>query len=378
MTKWEFKIVLMAATVLIGGSRMAGQELHPDLNIISIERYDQYNNLFQYHESEWIGSDVVCSIPLSSNRVLWLFGDTLLGKVKNKKRVGSGPYINNSIAIQIIGENDESEITFYWNKQGDKNEAFFTRQEGIPGDYYWPTAGVLLDEVLVIFCYAIDIDKDIGFEIVGSVMIIISNYNEEPTKWEAVYHYFTNWDHHRSFQTALYIEHPYIYFMGYDDLDSKRRAVLARTTGEKLIDLKSSKALEYLVLSDGEKVWRQKPDDLVPLFSPGNTETDIHYISDKKLYVCTTYNPYTDEVFLVTTEHITGPWSKSKSVYKIPEHGGELPCTSYAVRVQSHLSTQPGQLVISYATNAKDDLFGLFSEKGLEIYWPRFILINYD
>ena len=58
----------------------------------------EWDALFQ-RNSGWIGADGDYSIPLTQDTTLWLFSDTLVGKVKDGKRIETS-MINNSIALQ--------------------------------------------------------------------------------------------------------------------------------------------------------------------------------------------------------------------------------------------------------------------------------------
>ena len=57
--------------------------------------------LFQ-RTNGWIGADGDYSIQMSGRTTLWLFGDTVIGQVRNGKRVNA-TMVNNSIALQPIG-----------------------------------------------------------------------------------------------------------------------------------------------------------------------------------------------------------------------------------------------------------------------------------
>src|SRR5262245_52956792 len=73
----------------------------------------------------WIGGDGVYSVVLGPKRVLWLFGDTILGTVKDGKRTGA-TMVNNTIAIQA-GPGKDAAVRFVAGKSQDgKAAAFFT------------------------------------------------------------------------------------------------------------------------------------------------------------------------------------------------------------------------------------------------------------
>src|SRR5262245_21921458 len=83
----------------------------------------------------WIGGDGVYSVALGRKRILWLFGDTLLGTVKEKRRTGA-TMVNNTIAVQS-GRGKDAEIRFVTGKAKDgKPAAFFTPSDG--KGWLWP------------------------------------------------------------------------------------------------------------------------------------------------------------------------------------------------------------------------------------------------
>jgi hypothetical protein len=127
----------------------------------------------------------------------------------------------------------------------------------------------------------------------------------------------------------------------------------------------------------GGHEWGDTPANLVPLFSPGNTETHIQYDPSWDRYFVTTYNPFLPTIYLTTAKELTGPWSEPVCIYEIPEHESvSFDIISYAVRPHPELSTRPGELVISYATNSLGSIAPLFTVEGLGIYHPRFIRVR--
>jgi hypothetical protein len=63
----------------------------------------------------------------------------------------------------------------------------------------------------------------------------------------------------------------------------------------------------------------------------------------------------------------------------VPEHARSFPTSSYAARPHPEFSTKPGELIISYATNVNTmDLDPLFTKEGSEIYYPRFIRVQFE
>src|SRR5262249_12108052 len=85
----------------------------------SAEPKRDWNARFTGQEG-WIGGDGAASVVLGPERILWLFGDSLLGKVKDGKRDGA-TMVNNTLGIQR-----GKEIRFLaGKKENGKPAAFF-------------------------------------------------------------------------------------------------------------------------------------------------------------------------------------------------------------------------------------------------------------
>lgn len=65
---------------------------------IDAQPIPEYNKLFQRAQG-WIGADADYTVKLPKDRVLWLFGDTLLGEVCSGRRLHA-TLINNSLGVQ--------------------------------------------------------------------------------------------------------------------------------------------------------------------------------------------------------------------------------------------------------------------------------------
>src|SRR5436190_234131 len=92
-------------------------------SVVRAEPDAEFNAKFNGQQG-WIGGDCVFSEKLGDDRILWLFGDTLLGAVKDKGRPGAA-IVNNTIGIGA-GRAADSPIRFIHaaGKDG-KPAAFF-------------------------------------------------------------------------------------------------------------------------------------------------------------------------------------------------------------------------------------------------------------
>jgi hypothetical protein len=103
----------------------------------------------------------------------------------------------------------------------------------------------------------------------------------------------------------------------------------------------------------------------------------VNYDDACGCYLCFTYSPFRPDIFLTTAKELTGPWSRPKSIYQIPEHRQfSFHIISYAVRQHPELATRPGEIILTYVTNVPDDVGQLFTKAGSEIYVPRFLRLQ--
>ena len=316
----------------------------------------------------WIGSDLAKSIPIRpGNRVLWLFGDTLVGSVSEGRRQPCAAFINNSIAIQNSAMAPPAGIEFHW---GPDVSSFFPPQPGTDGAYYWPVTGLQLGGELFLWCYSVS-----GFiELGKSTLIRIHNPDSPPPDWMTTVSNFGVGDQTHQFVSAVYAERGYVHFLGFENADDSRNAVLARMAISDLVAGGLGEEMRYWTRTPSGPSWSFSPENLVPLFSPSISETDIQFVPEWGLYFATTYDPAKPPISITVAPSLTGPWSTPAKIYDVPEHKTvSFPIWSYAARPHPELSTRTGELVISYVTTSTDGLDPLYTPEGLGIYAPRFI-----
>lgn len=340
---------------------------HP-LHLVSVEKDPVYTTMLAPRTSGWIGSDVAKSILLPNGKVVWLFGDTFIGSVMNGTRQPGAKFINNSIGLQDAIPGSAANMQFHW---GAGDTSFFPHQPNTPGNLYWPTSGIYYRGELFIFCYSVAS----GFNLANTTLIRVTNPLATPAQWTWTAADFGIGRNNLNFHTAIFIDEPYIYFLGTENSGGSH-AVLARMLGDDLAAGAHAEAMEFWVQGLGGPEWGQNPTSLVPLFPPGVTESDIQFIPAWGLYVTTTYNPFARTLYLVTAESLTGPWTDPVCLYDVPEWDMvSFDIISYAARPHPELSTQTGELFISYATNALGSIDPLFTQEGLAIYAPQMLRV---
>jgi predicted amidohydrolase len=351
------------------------------LRLVSIAPEPTYTAMLAMRDNGWLGSDVGESVALSDDRLLWLFGDTFVGSRQNGIRVKGARMINNSIAIQDRKKAPPDCVTFYWKQNHGRPASFFPHQEGTPGGYYWPTAAVLLRGELFVYAWCFSNEQGRGWKGHGTVLIRVSNPHDPPDQWvQKVFPLELPND--SSFHTAVYVEDPYVYFYGLVrpyPLLGIRQTALARARIDDLLRGGLAEVYQYWVNGPQGPHWSDQCVNCVPQFSPPNTECVVHYEPEWDLYTCFTYRVGGSSIYLTTAREVTGPWSQPVPIYSMPEHGNfSFVVLCYAVRQHPELSTKPGEVILSYATNAIGGVKPLFTEEGKDVYVHRFLRVQLE
>jgi hypothetical protein len=358
------------------------------VRLVSVEPDPVFKDMLRLQQKGWLGSDAAHSIPLSETKILWLFGDTLIGIMQDGRRIEGAEFIHNTIGIQDISSSLPGKMTYFWKTREGKSSDFFPPYQGkhylenLKSSFEWPTMGLMLKGELFIFAYRIEVGEQDQWAI-PTTLIRIPNPQDSPDKWVQISNDLGLGNLHQGFHAGLYIKEPYVYFMGYDDPKDDtdiRRAVLARAKIQYLLDGGLGEVFEFWVEGQNGPEWGAKPENLVTLFIPGVTETDIQYIPEWGLYLATTYDTATSDICITVAPDLTGPWSQPVSIYKAPEvKSVPISVNSYAARPHPEFSTKPGEIIISYATNLGGwDLNPLFTKDGSEVYFPRFIRVQLE
>ncbi|HVM47702.1 MAG TPA: DUF4185 domain-containing protein [Candidatus Acidoferrum sp.] len=349
---------------------------HP-LHLVSVTKDPVYKDLLGLRTSGWLGSDVGESIVLSQAKALWLFGDTFIGRLTNGVRAPGARMINSTIALQDRAKAPPGCMSFYWKEKDGQPASFFPHQAGTPGEFYWVSKGLMLRGELFLFAWCIsgDTRNFTTWHEAGSVVIRVPNPLDPPSEWVQKASTL-NLPEGDTFHAALVLQEPYLYMYG---VVRPRQTAIARARVADLVEGKLAAAYEYWVSGPEGPHWGKSPEHCVPQFLPVNTECTVHYEPAWSLYTCFTYDAFSPEIYLTTATKLTGPWSKPAPIYWVPEHHQfSFPIISYAVRQHPELSTRPGEVVLSYATNVPESMAQLFTEEGKDLYVHRFVRVQLE
>jgi len=312
---------------------------------------------FRPEGSAWRGADAVYSVPLSKDRILWLFGDTLVTAPTAKGREGAA-MIRNSLAVQKLPGDPE----FFWRtKAGKPSEAF---ECSVPGEWYWPLSGLRIGPLLHLFVMRLKARGGgaFGFAVTANEIFTVENPDAPPADWtarrkELPFREFT-------FGAASVLDRgtPHVYGHPRDSTD----IYMARVPGGALDDFDQWRF--YSPAGWHHTVPTQ------PVFKGGATEMSVSKIGER--FVAVHSAPFlSPEIQVRTAPNPDGPWSPPRTVYRCPDAAWKKGYFCYAAKAHPELASTPDELVITYACNSQDfwDLF-----RDLRLYWPRFVRVTLD
>ena len=185
---------------------------------IWVEELPQYDALFDRQQG-WTGADGAYSAALADDEILWLFGDTWYGKVREGRHVDA-IIINNSIAIQRGLMPPGASVEFYSGRTpAGKPRAFVQPADG--RGWFWIYDGIRLAKGLYLFLIQLkrtESPNSFGFTIVETWLGYVPNPGDSPENWRWVQHripwgrFSTTGD--TLFGSSLLKDNKYIYIYG--------------------------------------------------------------------------------------------------------------------------------------------------------------------
>jgi hypothetical protein len=242
--------------------------LPPPLSIKSVEADPVYDPVFVPQKRGFLGADGAASVALGNGRVLWVFGDTVLGKIRDGKR--EGPMVRNSIAILDQSAGAPGKVAYHWDFADRIPGDFFRPPSEESREWYWPGCGVMVDGTAYLFLTRLtntDGSMGMGFETVDCTLFRIANPADPPERWQMTKADLGYGNQHFNINAAAYVESGFVYLLGYSDgpmnLPLQRAAILCRLPVAALKADKPGEAIEFW--SEGGK-WLPKPDNATTLF----------------------------------------------------------------------------------------------------------------
>ncbi|MFN8599758.1 MAG: hypothetical protein U0842_04765 [Candidatus Binatia bacterium] len=284
----------------------------------------------------WLGGDVATSIRLGDDRWVWIFGDTLLGSIRDRcadgrpycdRRVtdGDGGMISNSAGTMFRGADGTLwPVVKYWRTDASGAPApLFTA----PGDgFLWPLAGVRVGTVLLVAANRHTFAS--GLSPTGNVLVRVWNPDAPPDAWLYDVHELdgfraaTDAAPTLSWTTALVPHGDGLYVVGSRDAGPHAQTVLAWLDARGVADRAWRPVLEYLHDdADRSPVWDAALDPArlhVIEGLPGTSEATVDAAPGVGWYTFQVPALHY-EIRLYTADDLLGPWIDRGVAYALPE-----------------------------------------------------------
>jgi hypothetical protein len=355
--------------------------------------------VFQRTEG-WTGADGINTADLLDGRILWMFGDTWIGEIRQGRHVLPidllAGLVNNTLAVHEKPDAgnwippDPSVVRFYWERTGEKNQAWIRPDSGGGSGWYWPAGnGLMIKDAwgkfrLVFFMSQLarspDSDEMWAFYRCGNALVIVNNPGEAVPDWrirkvsvpsgrpggEKIGWGVTLLSVPASEQT----QGDYLYIYGIDESDiGNKKLILARSPADRVEDTGAWQT--YL----GDGAWGTVDSEYPPVADHLASELSIEpVVIGKTLWYVLVYSEdgFGSQILMRMAQHPEGPWSKPFPVYQVEDIRKDKAFFTYAAKSHACIS-RPGELLISYVINAID--FEMVIQNA-DIYRPRFIRVS--
>jgi hypothetical protein len=337
------------------------------------EPYTAAEALFQ-SDPRWIGGDAALSIPLGGERVLWLFGDSFVGRTAGATRKQSD-MVRNSVAVQTGKDPRAARMQFFWGRATDGGPASFFPDED--SDWFWPGHGCLLPEgPLVVFLTRVTSDPGnaLGFRVRGSALVVVENPADPPSAW-TMRRVAVPADFPALPAPAVLLEGSEIIALALKPAPNGHPGTLVRFP---TADLARGDLTTARWWSGPEQGWVPTaslgPDGPAVVLDDAGPECSLH--GNGKTYVHIASQGFgATTIACRTSPALTGPWSAPQILDTPPESRAARPFV-YAAKAHPELpGLAPDHLVITYVANSLDPE-GLFAPGGETLYWPRVLSLR--
>jgi hypothetical protein len=346
-------------------------------------------------QSDWFGGDGIFTIPLdgmehqtgaSKGKILFLFSDSMIGKIKDGKLMPGPVMIHNSVAILKGNKADKAKIGFHWDTDSHgKPQSVFVPKTArtLPGDYFWLGDGFVnrgVDNALYIFGYRIkNVSKAaFGFKEVGNVLIKIPAgasppYRSQEQK-DTPFYIDDKGEGSGSFGAGIYVNTKtagapapdgYIYVYG---VATKWKNVLVARVSPTDFE-----HFDKWSFWDGQ-AWTRDVSRAQKVADWVSNELSVSPLPDGRYAMVFQIGGMTNEIGLRIGKTPYGPFGPA---IKIWDCGKDLTNKNYFVyNAKAHPSlSKTGELIISYNINSTKFFKDLPSDPNM--YRPRFIRLKF-
>ena len=324
------------------------------------------NDQFFTRDPVWRGADGASSIDLGNGKILWLFSDTFIDAKATGSRENA-TMVRNSVGVQEGNDLNGKTPNYFWGRTGDQPDSFFK----VSGDFwFWTGHGARIKDKLIVFLMKIkSVKTGLGFEAFGWYVVLISNPDEEPSKWNMQYFEGPDTFGTMAGSAAVLKDQHYIYAFGAVE-PATHEVYLLRWKIEKAYQGEMANPDWYI---NGKWQARNAREQVpAPLFV-GGSEYSVHYDTLLKKYIqIQSFGFGEGKIGLRMADSIQGKWSEPYLFYT-PSYTGVKRPFMYAAK--AHPELRGNGIYITYNVNSFD--FGELV-KNQKLYFPKFILLKVE
>jgi hypothetical protein len=327
----------------------------------------------------WLGGDGDVSIQLSSDKTLFIFSDTYVGrKTQNNRNEPGMSMISNTVAVETCMPDGKTDVHYFWNNMFSDHpepvfKSFASRYRFWVNDAftYKSSLYVLLEKIAPKPRVA---PNDIfGFTQLGFTLAKIINPLDQPAKWQIELIPLPGFANPLMGLRSHIIQNNYISFFVV-------RNDYAHSLVRKSLDLidDPDKPFEYFAR---DKSWKAgiKTDDMDTVLYGFRCNT-VNYHPDLKLWIMICDIKFMDnKIKIRTSSSLTGPWSDEKTIYECPEvtpGSASYNKSNYCYLARECIQNYDEKkhiMLVTYDINNSD--FSLIKSHP-EIYTPKVITIS--
>jgi hypothetical protein len=315
---------------------------------------------------------------MANGKILWLFGDTWYGKIRNGRHEDA-TIVNNSIAIQHGTLPSDAMLTFFTGRTQDGQPTAFIRPVDDRG-WLWIYHGIAVDNGLYLFFVQLertDNRNSFGFKIMESWLAYVSNPMEPPPNWRWK-QYRIPWDHFSTtgdtlFGSSLLREDDFIYIYGTTENVigeiRHKSMILARVPESQILQFD-----RWRFYSDGS--WSSDFKKSSRLCGDMANEFSVSYLEALERYIIVyTEKGFSENIVVRFAPRPWGPWSEPSRIYACPEAEGAKSVFCYAAKGHPALSSAPDEIIVTYVASSLD-----FSKitNDATLYRPRFLRVRFE
>ncbi len=350
------------AAVLVLGCLCACTDAKP---VRDVQPWPELNALFR-DDARWVGGDGAYSCDLGNNRVLWLFGDSLIAKDATRNR-DTATFIRNSAAIQTGYDPAQAFMAFYWGEKDGHPGSFIAEQ----GDrWFWPGACARTGKGLVLLGQWLHQESpgQWGFAAVGSAGLFIADADADPLTWQPQDAHLTAYGSAAIFGAAGVIAGDFLF--AYGTTGATHDYLLARF---RLADARLGDLSHAAFFTAG--AWHA-PDEFVgppqAIFSLGAPESSVHFDAKRQQFMMIQTEGFGATTLAIrTAPEPEGPWSEPVSFYRPPESFEE---GAFVYAGKAHPAIAGGGLAVSYVPSRFDDDP---RPTPADYYFPHFVRVSF-